>query len=646
MKLVSVQIQNYKCIEDSGEFKVKKLTCLAGKNESGKSALLQALRRLNPVEESERNFNRLKEYPHHKEFDPDESNVITANWELSDDDLAYIEEGIAPGVICNRKVIVKLGYSSNHREWDFDFDESKIIPFLVSKVSALGEDLKRDALKFSTLQELYDDLTSEDELDDDEHELLELLKNDFPNNDPCAKISRLLDKLLPSFLYFSNYGILQGKVSVGQLMGKLNDEASQNEGERIFLALLELLGTNVNELEEIENYDEKKVKMETFSKRLTDKIREHWKQNQHIEVDFSREAGEPNDPHPFNVGNVFHLRIKSHHQHRTVEFNERSSGFIWFFSFLVWFSQMERRYGNKLVILLDEPGLSLHGKAQNDLLGYIKDDLLPKYQVIYTTHSPFMIDPDNILNVRTVANKVTEDGAMLGTKVSDHPLKADAQTLFPLRAALDYGITQSLFIGEHCLLVEGKSDKLYLQWFSKRLEKQGRTGLDYRWVITPVGGIDKFHNFVVWFAGNDLGVAVVADFHSGDKGKVNNLRGLELLGDGRVFSANNFVEGHDEADIEDMIGRDLYVELINRCYALEDAKKLPLQKSNDAYIRVVEEVDEHFRTVVTEGDFFDDHLRPAIYLMEHESEFQDVNGLCTALDRFEQFFKKVNALLP
>lgn len=38
MKLVSVRVQNYKCIEDSGEFTVSNLTCLAGKNESGKSA--------------------------------------------------------------------------------------------------------------------------------------------------------------------------------------------------------------------------------------------------------------------------------------------------------------------------------------------------------------------------------------------------------------------------------------------------------------------------------------------------------------------------------------------------------------------------------------------------------------------------------
>ncbi len=57
MKLVSVRVQNYKCIDDSEKFSIRDLTCLAGKNESGKTALLQALRRLNPVEGSERQFN-------------------------------------------------------------------------------------------------------------------------------------------------------------------------------------------------------------------------------------------------------------------------------------------------------------------------------------------------------------------------------------------------------------------------------------------------------------------------------------------------------------------------------------------------------------------------------------------------------------
>lgn len=71
MKLVSIRVQNYKCIDDSEEFSIRDLTCLAGKNESGKTALLQALRRLNPVEDSERQFNSLMEYPRRRLHEAD-----------------------------------------------------------------------------------------------------------------------------------------------------------------------------------------------------------------------------------------------------------------------------------------------------------------------------------------------------------------------------------------------------------------------------------------------------------------------------------------------------------------------------------------------------------------------------------------------
>ena len=98
---------------------------------------------------------------------------------------------------------------------------------------------------------------------------------------------------------------------------------------------------------------------------------------------------------------VFLTRVENTRHGVSVGFDERSAGFVWFFSFLVWFSQMEREYGDKLVILLNEPGLSLHGTAQADLLRYIKEKLLPQYQVIYSTHSPFMIDAADLFTVRT-----------------------------------------------------------------------------------------------------------------------------------------------------------------------------------------------------------------------------------------------------
>ena len=138
-----------------------------------------------------------------------------------------------------------------------------------------------------------------------------------------------------------------------------------------------------------------------------------------------------------------------------------------------------------MLLLLDEPGLSLHGRAQQDLLRYFREQLAPYYQVIYTTHSPFMIDPEALLSVRIVEDVVTSSGEVLGTKVREDVFATESETVFPLQAALGYDITQTLFVGKNVLLVEGPSDFLYLKWFSSELQHQNREGLDRRWVITP-----------------------------------------------------------------------------------------------------------------------------------------------------------------
>lgn len=102
-----------------------------------------------------------------------------------------------------------------------------------------------------------------------------------------------------------------------------------------------------------------------------------------------------------------------------------------FFSFLVLFSQVEKTYGKNVIILLDEPGLSLHAKAQGDLLKYFDEQLKPDHQVIYSTHSPFMINPSDLMSARTVEDVVIyeADGRnpkeILGTKAGDDVLSTD-----------------------------------------------------------------------------------------------------------------------------------------------------------------------------------------------------------------------------
>lgn len=304
---------------------------------------------------------------------------------------------------------------------------------------------------------------------------------------------------------------------------------------------------------------------------------------------------------------------------------------------------MEKIHGSNLVILLDEPGLSLHATAQADLLRYMRVELLPKYQVIYTTHSPFMVDAADFMSVRTVEDATRSDGTPLGTKVGDKVLSSDSETLFPLRAALEYDITQSLFIGENCLLVEGPSDMIYLQWASQQLAARGQTKLDDRWTIVPAVGISKLGTFASLFAGHHLNVAVLTDFHQGDKSKVRELEQHQMLSANRVFTVPQFI-GKPEADTEDLLGWELYRKLTNRCFGLKREKKLPKKQPSEPTERVAETARIHFQTVATEGSEYD-HLSPAMYLLANADRFERYSETETALENFEKLFNALNGAI-
>jgi len=253
-----------------------------------------------------------------------------------------------------------------------------------------------------------------------------------------------------------------------------------------------------------------------------------------------------------------------------------------------------------------------------------------------------MIDPDDLLNVRTVEDVVTKEEEILGTKVGDKVLATDPDTLFPLQAALGYDITQTLFVGKHNLLVEGPSDLLYLRWFSRELQKMGKESLDRRWVIVPCEGISKIGSFTRLFGGSELNIAVLTDYHKGLKSKVRSLRESEVLRAGHVFSAEMFVDG-DEADVEDLLGRGFYITLINECYSLGESQKLPDVKPEDAPTRVLLEAENHFKSLPIEFD----HYTPAVFLTENAARFRSILPRHNeALRRFEKLFKDLNRLLP
>jgi predicted ATP-dependent endonuclease of OLD family len=124
--------------------------------------------------------------------------------------------------------------------------------------------------------------------------------------------------------------------------------------------------------------------------------------------------------------------------------------------------QRVRGAAGRVVVLLDEPALTLHARAQQDFLRFINERLSPKHQVIYTTHSPFMVETGHLERARIVEDKGPDRGAEVTTEV----LATDRDSLFPLQAALGYDIAQNLFVGPNNLLVEGTSDFTYLTLIS------------------------------------------------------------------------------------------------------------------------------------------------------------------------------------
>jgi len=660
MLLKAVHVTHFKCVKDSTEFTIDpKVTCLVGKNESGKTALLQAIEKLNPLEGRTDEFdvldypaNEVTEYKQRAAKNPEDS--IKTTWELEDDDVAAVEALLGMDVLKSRTVTMTKGYYEG-TEWDIQYDEAKAFDNLLTS-QELHEEERTAMRETGSLEGAFNLVHKKKKVADDkggevrsarEQAFHERIEEQFPDKSIWDSLTGLVQKLLPKIVYFNEYLRMPGQVSLEDLKLRIAKKTLQ-DSHRVFLALLSMIDRKPEELEDINEFERLQRELEGVSSGLTKQIFKYWTQNRHLRVQFRFDHGSPGDPAPFNSGYVMRTRIENSRHGVTTPFDERSTGFVWFFSFLVWFGQVQKNYGDNLLLLLDEPGMGLHAKAQSDLLRYIDEKLAESFQVVYTTHSPFMISPSNLLRARTVedvyipANPPGGEDQELGTKVGDQVLSTDKDTLFPLQACLGYEITQTLFIGENSLLVEGPAEILYLPWFSRKLQAAGKAGLDKRWTLTPCGGVDKIPAFLSLFAGQKLHIATMLDYATGQKGKVEQMRKNQLLRGGHVLTAEQYA-GQPEADIEDIIGREAYVGLVNACYKLEGKTALPAAKPAGAPARVVNEVEEHFRTVATAGSDFD-HYRPAEFLTQQGVGYT-LPGLDKALERFDKLFTDLNALL-
>lgn len=657
MKLKSVRVKNFRSVEDSEEFTVEHLTCLVGKNEAGKTAILQAIAGLNPHPATPFEYELERDYPkrylarYKERHGADEAEIISSVWVLDENEIDELSGEFGPESVTGKTITVSRTYNSVGARWTLPIDEAKAVAFLISQRGFSAPE-KSQVGNPSTFEDLIAKLT---ELSGNpKHKAFLDVIAAYPQKSLYSKARQTLEPYFPQFMYFSNYDRMNAIVHLPTLNARANDQTLfQSEdfrGDRLFWEFLEYSGVPLAEILGTTTFESFNAKLQAASNVLTDEILEYWTQNQDIEIRVSVAEGLSGDPAPFNSGAVGRARIYNILHKADTSFSERSAGFTWFFSFLIKFDRVKKDASGKVFLLLDEPGLTLHGLAQGDLLRYFTEKLEPHHQIIYSTHSPFMVPHDNIMASRIVEDLVNVDErgrrTPTGTMVREDVLKADKDSVFPLQGALGYSLTQSLFIGKHTILVEGPSDILYLQALSAELLRRGRAGLDPKWVMCPAGGIDKIQSFVSLFAGNKLNVIALSDYTKKDKNKLQALRESEIIKDGGVLTIADFVS-QEEADIEDLFDSEIYCQIINDCYDLKGANALDpakLQAANEGTERQVKKAEAHFN-VLPEPIPLYSHFTPASWLLMNPAILSDdAEPVLNTLERAETLFKALNSL--
>jgi len=457
MRLASFQITNFRSINDSGSINTPQITAILGRNDSGKSNLLRALHSLNPAE-GLAELSPIKDFPRHRRLEEcqDDTPVVATRWALEDSERAELAQ-MLPRAANVRHVTAGRGYGT--ARWsgleglgDLSLDVSdikgkvrKIVPAVKAAAEKLADDaratleqaadafdaamiLSPDYIRWSTgavaaLQLLRKAMAAADaELSDKQEQMLAELEDvarSIANDTPALAMAKewVLQKL-PRFIYVDEYPALPGRQNIAEHLARKGWGQAAPE-QRNFEKLCKVAGLDPQQLQDLLEKNDQATRNQLANRAgsvVTAEIRRLWKDRE-LKVRFNLD-GPYMDTLVSDPSGAYDVEVN---------LDERSRGFQWFFSFYVAFAADTKGAGDA-VLLLDEPGLHLHARSQADLLAHFEQDFAN--QIIYTTHSPFMVPVHRPDAVRTTS---TSEAA--GTTVSNKA-EGDARTLYPLQAAL------------------------------------------------------------------------------------------------------------------------------------------------------------------------------------------------------------------
>ncbi|MBT4510171.1 MAG: AAA family ATPase [Thaumarchaeota archaeon] len=501
MRLRKFRARAYRCIHDSGEIRVGDLAAFVGRNESGKTTILQALTLLN----KDQTISELDLCDEMSEDLKQEVRLAEGEFELNQNEIGLIKETF-PSIPEIKKIKIFRTNKNPIPEYDFgdveiseaensglnsweNFREKFLsfldtIPnhvqikldtgFFQGQAPETEEMFRNEMAEFgNNLQVLAAD---EPQVIEEWNKISEANDSNFQSllvgtTEKMALENFIDTNLHPRFVYFSDYKKIIGNVNLNEYRKERSSspsiEFSEDEFDKADTVdnLFYLAELDVDVLEEAKNSPSQLIKLlNTCSKRLTDKLNPAWKGDPiHVEL-------------RLNPNNVMSVVISDVHKDGTVTntglLNRRAEGFKWTFSFIVNFAaETQRAELKEAILLLDEPARNLHPTQQRGISDLLKS-LAGSNQVLYATHSPYMIfdyAPGNLLVVELDKKKHL-------SRIYYDYWNADDLTLTPILYGLSRGLVESILdrqIGYNSrpvIVVETISDTMYLNAFDKFLE--------------------------------------------------------------------------------------------------------------------------------------------------------------------------------
>lgn len=398
-----------------------------------------------------------------------------------------------------------------------------------------------------------------DEDDEKEEARFDSLKRYATQADRKKAALDTLFNRIPVFVLFSNYFRVRPTIHLDHLATRVDqkilDDDQYDYGN---LCLLKLLGFSARELSNLGKTPEPPAQNATALKTYRDQLDSRSYQLNAASVKLTDEIKTIWNPDP-TKGEADRLRITADGQYLKVvveddlgveiELDQRSEGFQWLVSFfVVFFAEAADKHKNA-ILLLDEPGMSLHGLKQREFRTTISR-LSDTNQTIYTTHSPFLVGPDELDLVRVVEMK----DRSTGTKVHTTVTADDPAALLPLQEALGYDLAQSLFAQQRNLILEGLTDFWYVEAVAALLSASNLATLNEKIAAISANSAGKVVYYATILHAHNLKVAALLDSDAaGDRAAQQDTLVAALGNKGILRTKDAYSGSVKKPEIEDLL---------------------------------------------------------------------------------------------